>query len=350
MFAWFTYSLATNFFPSQYDAPTGQYWAIAIIASAVFFASVLAHELGHSRVAQHYGIPVKSITLFFLGGVAQIARDAPRPMIEGLIAIAGPAVSIALGGIFFGLYRLLDGTSEPVSALFYYLFFANILVGLFNLIPGFPMDGGRVFRAVVWGIKGDLFKATRAATSLGRGVGVLFIAGGVALSIWSGEFFSGLILMFLGFFLMNAAQQSLNHVTARESLRGLRVRDVMTVLPTIPPRLDLRSLVENYISLSGQRFFLVGEGGSTSGTLSLADISQVPRDRWSVTTVGDITAPLGELPRIDVGESAERALDSFEEHEAQRLLVTDAGIVIGSLTVEHIAAVSRRRDRFDVRS
>lgn len=345
MFAWFTFSLATNFFPDLYDASNGQYWAIAIIASVVFFVSVLAHELGHSRVAQAYGIPVKSITLFFLGGVAQIARDAPRPMVEGLVAVAGPVVSLVLGGIFFGLHVLFNGISEPASALFFYLGYANVAVGAFNLVPGFPMDGGRIFRAVVWGIKGDLLKATRAATTLGRGVGMLFIAGGVGLSIWDGSFFSGMIFVFLGFFLMSSAQQSMKQMAMRQRLIGLRTQDVMIGAPTIPPGLDLRSLVNNYISLSGQRFFFVGQEGHTTGTLSLSDISLVARERWSATTVGEVAAPLQNLPRIDANESAQRALDLLEDGKMERLLVAKGESMIGFLTAEHIFVAATRGDR-----
>ena len=342
IFAWFSYSLANNFFPARYDAPTGQYWAIAVVASVLFFACVLAHELGHSVAARRYGIPVTSITLFFLGGIAQIGRDAPRPMAEGVIAIAGPAVSIALGGIFFGVGWALRDASAPASSLFYYLGYANGLVGLFNLIPGYPMDGGRIFRAVVWGIRGDVVKATRAAANLGRGVGVIFMGGGVAMGFFLESIFGGMMLIFLGLFLIGSARQSVEQVTARAGLRGLRVRDVMTIVPTIPPRLDLRSLVENYISLSGHAFFLVGERGAATGSLSLSDISRVPRERWAATTVGDITTPLGNLPWVDAAESAESALDLLQEKDTPRLLVADGGDLVGSLTLEHVAAAMRR--------
>ena len=312
------------------------------MASVLFFACVLAHELGHSVAARRYGIPVTSITLFFLGGVAQIGRDAPRPMAEGVIAIAGPAVSIALGGIFFGAGWVLRDVSEPASALFYYLGYANGLVGLFNLIPGYPMDGGRIFRAVVWGIRGDVVKATRAAANLGRGVGVLFMGGGVAIAFFLESIFGGMMLIFLGLFLIGSARQSVEQVTARAGLRGLRVRDVMTIVPTIPPRLDLRSLVENYISLSGHGFFLVGERGAATGALSLSDISRVPRERWAATTVGDITAPLDNLPWVDAADSAESALDLLQEKDTPRLLVADGGDLVGSLTLKHVAAAMRR--------
>ena len=341
--------LATDFFPRYYAAPPGQHWAIAAVASALFFACVLAHELGHSVAARRYGIPVTSITLFFLGGIAQIGRDAPRPMAEGVIAIAGPAVSIALGGILFGVHLALRDASAPASALFYYLGFANVAVGVFNLIPGYPMDGGRIFRAVVWGIRGDVVKATRAAADLGRGVGVLFIGsgaigffGGMAGFVDSKYTWPGMMFGLLGFFLIGSARQSVEQVTARAGLRGLRVRDVMTIVPTIPPRLDLRSLVENYISLSGHGFFLVGERGAATGSLSLSDISRVPRERWAATTVGDITAPLDNLPWVDAADSAESALDLLQEKDTPRLLVADGGDLVGSLTLEHVAAAMRR--------
>ena len=215
-------------------------------------------------------------------------------------------------------------------------------MGLFNLIPGYPMDGGRIFRAVVWGIRGDVVKATRAAANLGRGVGVIFMGGGVAMGFFLESIFGGMMLIFLGLFLIGSARQSVEQVTARAGLRGLRVRDVMTIVPTIPPRLDLRSLVENYISLSGHGFFLVGERGAATGSLSLSDISRVPRERWAATTVGDITTPLDNLPWVDAAESAESALDLLQEKDTPRLLVADGGDLVGSLTLEHVAAAMRR--------
>ena len=345
IFFWFTWILATSVFPNlNEDWTEGQYWGVAIASSLLFFASIVAHELGHSLVAMRYGIQVKSITLFILGGVAQIAKEAPRARIEGLIAAAGPAVSIGLGGLFLGLHALTEDVNEQVSALSLYLGQANIFVGIFNLLPGFPMDGGRILRAIVWGIGGNLLKATRIATTLGKGMGILLIAAGIAAVIFTGSLLSGIGAVLIGWFIFNAASQSYTQATLREALRGIRVREIMSAEPAlIPGRLDLRTLVQSYVVFSGRTTFFVGEDGRLDGLLTLENIKATPRERWAETTVSDVKTPLEEIATITPGEELVTALEAMDESRAPQLPVVDRGAVVGIVNRDQILQLATRR-------
>jgi len=204
IFALITWTLATGYFPAEYgDWPPAEYWIVGAATAALFFASVLAHELGHSLVAIGYRVPVRRITLFVFGGMAEIGAEPPRPAAEFWIAIAGPIVSFVLAGLFAAAVPAVAG-SEPLTALAKYLAYTNGILALFNLIPGFPLDGGRVFRALVWGVTGDLQRATRIAAALGRAVAMAFIAVGV-MRVVGGNTAGGLWLAFIGWFLMSAA-------------------------------------------------------------------------------------------------------------------------------------------------
>ena len=305
-----TVLLAVSLFPELYPGWSSfQYWAIALLTSLVFFGSILAHELGHSVVALHYGIRVKSITLFVFGGVAQIARDAPRPGIEFLVAIAGPVVSALLGGLFLGIYFLAGDSNESIGAMALYLGRINILVAVFNMIPAFPLDGGRVFRAVIWRIGGSFVGATKMSTALGRGTGYLFIVGGLFYGFWTRDVFSGLWIAFIGWFLESAASASYNQVVARQALEGVQARDIMDPAPApLPREIDLRSLVENYIALTGRSYFVVGGPGYWEGLVSLTDIKSVPREKWAMTRTADIMTPKSRVVVVgpDTGRRAGR--------------------------------------------
>ena len=345
IFAWLTWALANNFFPNQYhDWSQFQYWGVAVVASLALFGSILAHELGHSVVAMRYGIRVKSITLFILGGIAQISREAPRPMIEGLIAVAGPVVSLSLGGIFIGLSILLDGVNDQAAALAGYVGWANIFVGLFNLLPGFPMDGGRLFRAVVWGIRGNYLQATKMATSLGKAFGYALIGGGVALGVWQGSVLSGLGGVLIGFFLLNASAQTVAQVTLREALRGVRVREIMNGdVPLIPRRIDLHTLVNNYIAFTGRTLFFVGDDGQWEGLLSVDDIKRVPREQWAATTVGDIMVSLDQVASVMPSDDAVTAMETMDEAEVSQIPVMESGYVVGLVGRDRLLALAKSR-------
>lgn len=353
-YSWFlvffgvSYLLAVNTFPDRYpDWPGARYWVVAFATSTLFFASILAHELGHSLMAMRYGIRVRSITLFVFGGVAQITRDAPRPLVEGMVAIAGPLVSLTLGGLFIGLYYLLRDTSGPAAALSLYLGQINVTVAIFNMIPGFPLDGGRVFRAIIWGIRGNVVTATQIAGFVGRGIGYLFVAGGLVWGFWSQDIVNGLWLAFVGWFLVNIAAQSAGQVTLREALRGVRVRDLMAGNPPmIPSRMDLRTLVENYVALTDRRCFLVSDGERWAGLVSVTDIRRIPRERWADTRVEDVMVPVSRVSTVQPSEEALRAMELMDEAEISQMPVVENGGVIGLLRKESI--VQRLRVRSEL--
>ena len=302
------------------------------MTSFLFFGSILAHELGHSVVAIHNGIKVRSITLFVFGGVAQISRDAPRPLIEGLIAIAGPLVSVGLGGLFLGLYLLVRDISGPVAAVFLYLGWINIWVAAFNMIPGFPLDGGRLFRALVWGLNGSFVTATRIAAAIGRGIGYLFMAGGVASGFYSGDVFNGLWLIFIGWFLAGMAQQSGRQVVVRETLKDVRVRDVMSGDQlTIPAEMDLRFLVEHYVALTGRRSFLVRNGDGWAGVLSLEDIEKVSKSRWADTRVDQAMKPASKVTTVGPGDDLLQAMELMDAGGVAEVPVVENGGLVGML-------------------
>ncbi len=337
--------LAVNLFPDLYPGWSSfRYWAIALATSLLFFGSILAHELGHSVVALRYGIKVKSITLFVFGGVAQIARDAPRPLIEFFIAVAGPVVSALLGALFLGIYFLIGDSNESVGALSLYLGRINILVAVFNMIPGFPLDGGRVFRAIVWGIGGSFVGATKISTALGRGIGYLFIFGGLLFGFWTGEVFSGLWIAFIGWFLENAASASYTQVVVRQALEGVQARDIMGPAPApLPKDIDLRSLVENYIAFTGRRCFIVGGPGYWEGLVSLTDIKGVPRDRWATTRVSDIMVPKSRVVFVGPNTGAAQAVEVMDESNVNQVPVVEHDLVVGLVGRDNVIRLIRNR-------
>ena len=320
------------------------------MTSLLFFGSILAHEMGHSVVAKRYGIRVAGITLFVFGGVARITTEPRRPGIEAAIALAGPLVSAALGGVSLGLSSLTRDSNESLGALFLYLGRANLLVAVFNMIPGFPLDGGRVLRAAMWKLRGDYTWATKGASFVGQAVGLLFIAGGVAAGIVTRDLFDGLWFVVIGWFLHSAASQGYAQAGFRERLRGVPVSDLMSSdVPMIPRRIDLRTLVEGPIAYTGRQCFLVGEDGQWEGLLSLEDILKVPRPQWAETRAGDVMTPASSVRSLRPDDDALRALEMMDEAEIAHLPVRVGREVVGLLGREavtaHIAPRRKARQR-----
>jgi len=244
--------------------PIEQRIVLGILTSLLFFASILTHELAHSILAIRNNIPVKEITLFVFGGVSQITKEATHPRAELLIAIVGPLTSLALGGIFYGLHLLLAGTQQILAAdLMWWLARINVILAVFNLIPGFPLDGGRIFRALVWHRTHDYHRATHIATKVGQGIAYTFIAGGFALIILIPQYwFYGLWLIFIGWFLRDAARASYQQILLRDALVGITARQVTdSDCPLVPPDLNLTELVQQYILPTGRSCFLISWGG-----------------------------------------------------------------------------------------
>ena len=304
-FSWFvilallTWMLAGSYYPAEFkDWPPLLYWFMGALTAIMLFVSVLLHELGHSMVALRYNIPVRSITLFLFGGVAQIGAEPPSAIAEFLIAIAGPLVSLVLAVLFYAVQPLVAGM-EPLLGLAKYLAYINLALLLFNLIPGYPLDGGRVFRAIVWATTGNMRRATIIAANVGRFFAFLFIFTGV-WQMFSGNFGGGLWIAFIGWFLDNAASAQVQQVTSQGALAGHKVSQAMSTHCTaVSADLTLQQLVDNHILASGQRCFFVNHGGTTVGLMTLHRIKEVPRSEWATTTAAQVMLPLEESRRIE---------------------------------------------------
>ena len=343
VFALVTWSLAGSYFPEQYPGwGTGLYWAIGLATSLLFFASVVLHELGHSVIALRNGIPVRSITLFIFGGVAQIGREPGSPGVEFRVAIAGPIVSFALAGLFGALGWIGAGIA-PLAALATYLAYINGSLGLFNLIPGFPLDGGRVFRAIVWRVTHSFRRATEIAGGAGHFFAWLFIFWGV-WQMFAGNFVGGLWIAFIGWFLQNAATASVQQMTLERLLTGHTVGEIMTrECPTLAPEVTLEQLVHDHILTTGRRYFPVARAGRVEGLLTLHHVKEIPRDRWAATTVEQAMTPLAQLRLAHPGDSLWNAMQEMTADGVNQLPVTDTanGELAGVLARDNVLTFVR---------
>lgn len=350
IFALVTLSLTTGYFPSRYEgwSQVG-YLSIGLLTSLLFFASVLIHEVAHSVVARFWGVPVQSITLFVFGGVAHIVREPPRPLSEFLIAIAGPISSLLLAVGFGGLWltgQMLDWV--PLAALGLYLGGINLSLALFNMIPGFPLDGGRVFRSLVWAWTGNMNRATRWAATIGRGIAILMIVGGGVLFL-TGNWSSGLWLAFIGWFLDNAAGQSAQQAWVREALEGYTARDfASSACQVVDSNTPLDWVVRDYVLSQGQNCFIVTDGEQTQGLTTLSQIRQVPRQRWGWTPMRQIMTPLSALKPVRASESAYSVLERMMAEGQSLLPVVDDGRVLGLVRQDSLLRFAQTRSTLGI--
>jgi Zn-dependent protease len=350
VFALVTLSLATAYFPGRYpDWSFAGYWGVGLLTSLLFFVSVLVHELAHSVVALSWGIPVKSINLFIFGGVASIGREPERPLAEFLIAIAGPFSSLllALGfGVLWLGGDLVDLT--PLAALGLYLGGINLSLALFNMIPGFPLDGGRVFRSVVWAWTGNLNRSTRWAATTGRIVAVLMIIGGGILFL-TGNWTSGLWLAFIGWFLDNAASQSAQQAWVREALEGYTAGDFASSgCQTVDSNTPLDWVVRDYVLPQGQSCFLVTDGPQAEGVVTLGQIRQIPRQRWGWTPIHQVMTPLSNLKPVGSGEAAYSVLERMMAEGQSLLPVVDDNRFLGLVRRDSLLRFAQTRSSLGV--
>jgi Zn-dependent protease/CBS domain-containing protein len=332
IFALVTWTLAGQYFPSQNpNWPLLLNWFLGIIASILFFASVLAHELSHSLVAIHQGGKVRNITLFIFGGVAQIAEEPDKPLKEFLIAFAGPLASIAIGIISGIAWWFIHEVSIPLASIFRYLGIINIALAVFNLMPGFPLDGGRILRATIWGFTNNLKLATRIASFSGKLLSFLLIIWGIRL-IFSGLTLNGIWMIFIGWFLYNAATSSYRHLLIKDALREVKVEDLMiTNFDTVPPDLSIQKLVDEFILRHRDRGFLVIEGGLVQGIVCLDDIKKMPRERWANTTIREIMITKNQLEKVSPGDDAGVALSKLTAKNIHQIPVVQENRVKGIL-------------------
>ena len=341
IFVLLTWMLGGSYYPAEFkNWPPLLYWVMGAVTAIMLFASVLLHELGHSVVAIRYKIPVRSITLFIFGGVAQIGAEAPSAIAEFWIAVAGPAVSLSLA-LFFSALKPVTSGIEPLLGLVKYLAYINFALVLFNLIPGYPLDGGRVFRAIVWASTKNMRRATLVAAKLGRFFGFLFIFTGV-WRMFSGDFGGGLWMAFIGWFLDNAASTQIQQVMFQGLLAGHTVSQAMSSpCAVISAELTLQQLVDEHILSSGQRCFLVNRGSDTVGLMTLHRIREVPRDDWQTTSAVQAMLPLDKLMRIGPDRELWTALQQMDRDGVNQLPVMTGSQVVGMLSREDVITYLR---------
>jgi len=345
-YSWFliffliTFSLTTRFASEHPHWTTVEHYAVAIATSLLFFASILLHELAHSFVALAKGIPVRAITLFVFGGVAQIGREPDRPATEFQIAIAGPIASVLLSAAFGLMSVLAGGASEYLVALAGWLAQINLMLAVFNLVPGFPLDGGRVFRAAIWHYTGSFSKATRIAAGSGQIIGYALILGGIWMGLITGNWFSGLWLAFIGWFLLNAAQESILQVSMRSALSGLVAEDIMARdCPTVSGQLSLAELVQEHILKTGRRCFLVSQNGRLEGLVTLHQVKAIPQERWNDSVVAEAMTPIDRLHAVAPETPITEVLRVMEQHDVNQVPVTQDGRLLGMITRDHLLRV-----------
>lgn len=346
IFGLFTWSLATSYYPAEFkNWSTIQYWVIGAVTVILIFVSVLLHELGHSAVALQYKVLVQSITLFVFGGVAQIANEPPSARAEFWIAIAGPVTSFALA-VFFCLVKPLVSSFAPVLALATYLAYINGTLGLFNLIPGFPLDGGRVFRAILWGTTRSLHTATLIAANVGRVIAYLFIGVGV-WQMFSGNFGNGLWIAFIGWFLESAASSQISQQTMHDLLSGHHVSDVMRKhYVTIFPNTTLEQIIHKHILGNGQRSLVVKQDNQVIGLLTLHTIKAVQSSDWATTTAVDAMIPIVKMKWIRPDSELSSALEEMDRDGVSQLPVMIDDQIQGVLGRDDIISFLRTLSEF----
>jgi Zn-dependent protease/predicted transcriptional regulator len=331
------FSLAGHFRETNPQWGNRVVFITAIATGVLFFAAIIAHELAHSLVARSRGLPVKSITLFALGGVSQIEKDAEDAKTEFLVAIVGPVTSIVIGAILLAISTTLGGSpmttpNTPVLAVMMWLGYINVALAVFNLVPGFPLDGGRVLRSIVWWRTKDAVRSTRIAARVGQTIAIFFIAIGV-YRFFGGAGFAGLWIAIIGWFLLDAAGASYAQVEINQRLRGVRVGDIMSRdCPTIEGRTNLQAFVEDFLLRTGQRCFIVVENGVISGMITANEIKEVePRLRIH-KTVSDTMRPIHQLRTVTTDTPLMEALEMMSREDVNQLPVVSGGRLEGVVT------------------
>jgi Zn-dependent protease/predicted transcriptional regulator len=342
------FSLGGQFAMVNRDWGTGVIWGAAVITTILFFISILLHELGHSVVAQSRGIPVPSIVLFALGGVSQMQREPEKASTEFWMALTGPLVSVVIGVVCIAGARSMGWSSasqpaSPAASVIGWLGYINVILALFNMVPGYPLDGGRVLRSIIWWKTGSMERATRAAGFVGQGFAFLFIL----LGLWqffTGHGFGGLWLAFIGWFLLDASRSSLAQTELMSALRGVRVRDVMErACATVDANVSLQSLVDDHLLRSGARCVVVQKEGYLAGLITPTDIARIDRQLWPVTPIGKAMRPVQELRTISPDALVTQALETMARYNINQLPVVEDGKFDGIFSRAHLLQLLQTR-------
>lgn len=327
-----TWSFATGVFEHYYeDWSAAQRWGGAILVSLVFFLSVLIHELSHAEVSNRLGLPVRSITLFVFGGAANLSKEPERAGDEFKIAIVGPATSMALGVVFALAWAIFYPFNDGLAGISAYMALINVSLAVFNMLPGFPLDGGRVFRSIVWARNGDRLRATRTASRVGEWIAYGIMAIGIINTFFAG-LVAGLWFLLIGFFLRNAATASYEQLLIETTLSGIRVDEVMRPdVPRVQPDMTLEEFVHEGILRSNNRSFAVMAAGDFAGLITLTDVRKVPREEWASTSVYRAMTPSNRLQTVAPGQCLTDVLRLMAEHDVNQLPVVRGRDLVGML-------------------
>jgi Zn-dependent protease/CBS domain-containing protein len=330
IFALITFSLTGTFAARFPGLPPAAHFLIGIVASLLFFGSVLFHELAHSLLAIRSGKPVRSITLFIFGGVSEIGKEADQPGEEIRIALVGPVSSYLLAAVFGGAWLLSRGRAPVIAEVSQWLSVVNVILGTFNLLPGIPLDGGRVLRGIVWSVTGDKDRATRMAVGAGRSIGYLMILGGVFIAFRLNGLFTGVWLGFLGWFLVNAAEMEWQRIAVGRAIAGVTASEVMSRdCPFVPADASLAEFVEQFLLRSGRRCYVVGESEAPRGIITISDVLAVPRDQWSHTSVQAAMRRADQLYSVSPDAQLEDTLRLMDEKNVAQVPVMLDGRLLG---------------------
>ena len=351
LIAW---TLAAGFFPEtlpEYAGDVGVFWGLGLLAALGLFVSVLLHEMGHALVAKYFDIPIRGIRLFVFGGVAELGSEPKKPSHEILIALGGPAVTLVLIVVYNVVFSLILAMSSIAwdttdgvlnlhggsllaaggAGVSFYLGMINTVVLVFNMIPAFPLDGGRVFRGIVWSITGSYLTSTRVAGGIGIAFSWLLFVGGT-LMLFRGNLLGGVWFFFLGNFLQNAAQSSIAYAQLQQLLHGVRVSEMMRRQPVaIPARLTLREVVDEYFLRFPYKAYPVVQNGKFLGILTLRAVQELPQDQWAHLDVGAVVLQDDSVPVVHPEESVLQALEKLAESGQSRLGVVENGVLVGLL-------------------
>ena len=334
LIAW---SLSRGLFPFYYKGLSpAEYWWMGIIGALGLFISIIFHELSHSIVARTYGLPMKGITLFIFGGVAEMSDEPPSAKTEFMMAVAGPVSSVVAGVVFYGAAALGTAASwpVPVNGVLSYLAMINFLLALFNLLPAFPLDGGRILRSILWGIRQNLSWATRVSSAIGVTFGVLLIVLGV-FQIVRGNFIGGMWWALIGIFLQTAARGSYQQLLTRRALEGEPVKRFMEPSPvTVTPSITLRRLVDDYVYKHHYKMFPVVDAGKLVGCITTREIKEIPKEEWVSRTVGEVAVKCSQENTIGPDEDAVHAISRMKQSGLSRLMVTEGDRLVGIVALK----------------
>jgi Zn-dependent protease/predicted transcriptional regulator len=358
-YSWFiialliTLSLAEHFRVNNPDWGESVIWATAILTALFFFAAIVVHELSHAAVAKAGAVSVRAITLFALGGVAEIEKEPGTAKTEFWIGVIGPITSFLIGLICLGIAFALGWTPAaspptPLLAMLVWLGYINIILALFNMIPGFPLDGGRVLRAIVWWVSGDAKRATRIAATVGQFIAFGFIVLGI-FRFFEGGDIGGLWLVFIGWFLLGAARGSYAQLAISAALDGVRVADVMSRdYLSVDSRSNLQTFVDEQLLRTGRRCFLVTENGHIEGLITAKEVSTIERARWPYTTVADAMRPLDQVRTVTTQTPVSDALEIMAREDVSQLPVVVDTELTGLISRGHILQLLQTRAELHV--